>query len=138
MVELRPDRPGSGPIITGITATGFRLEGVEGPARRIDGALILTPRSALPWDAPAIAALHPDKLEPILGLAPRPEFILLGTGPALVHPPRDFIAAMEAMEIGVEPMDSRAAARAWGVLRAEERWIAAAIMAIADQPSSAR
>ena len=30
--------------------------------------------------------------------------------------------------IGIEAMDGRAAARTWGLLRAEERWIAAAIM----------
>ena len=51
-----------------------------------------------------------------------------GTGPALAHPPRAFIRAMEAHGIGVEAMDSRAAARAWGVLRAEERWIVGALL----------
>jgi uncharacterized protein len=35
---------------------------------------------------------------------------------------------MEARGLGVEAMDSRAAARAWGVLRAEGRWIVAALL----------
>jgi uncharacterized protein len=61
---------------------------------------------------------------------PPPEFLLLGTGAAMVHPPRAFIRAMEERGIGVEVMDSRAAARAWGILRSEERWIAAAIMGL--------
>ena len=44
------------------------------------------------------------------------------------RPPRAFVADLEARGIGVEAMDSRAAARAWGVLRAEERWIVAALL----------
>ena len=41
---------------------------------------------------------------------------------------RAFVRELEGRGIGVEVMDSRAAARAWGVLRAEERWIVAALM----------
>jgi uncharacterized protein len=63
----------------------------------------------------------------LLGLAPRPEFLLLGTGKTLVRPPRALAEALGARGIGIEAMDSRAAARAWGVLRAELRWIAGAL-----------
>ena len=38
------------------------------------------------------------------------------------------IREIEARGIGVEVMDSRAAARTWGLLRGEERWIVAALM----------
>ncbi len=64
----------------------------------------------------------------LLDLDPRPEFLLLGTGSGLRQPPRSFVRDLEARGIGVEAMDSRAAARAWGVLRAEERWIVAALL----------
>ena len=57
-----------------------------------------------------------------------PEFLLLGTGAELRRPPAAFRAAMDAAGLGVEAMDSRAAARTWGLLRGEERWIAAALM----------
>ena len=46
----------------------------------------------------------------------------------MAFPPRAFVAALEARGIGVEAMDSRAAARTWGLLRGEGRWIAAALM----------
>ena len=69
-------------------------------------------------------------IAPLLALDPAPEFVLLGTGANLTFPPRAFVAALEARGIGVEAMDSRAAARTWGVLRAEGRWIAAALMAL--------
>ena len=67
----------------------------------------------------------------MLALEPRPEFILLGTGPAIRFPARALIRALEARGVGVEVMDSRAAARTWSLLRAEERWIAAALMPLA-------
>jgi uncharacterized protein len=41
------------------------------------------------------------------------------------------IRALEARSIGVEAMDSRAAARAWGVLRGEGRWIVGAFYPVA-------
>jgi len=64
---------------------------------------------------------------PLFALEPQAEFLLLGTGATLVRPPRALVDALGARGIGIDPMDSRAAARAWGVLRAELRWIAAAL-----------
>jgi uncharacterized protein len=60
-------------------------------------------------------------------LEPAPEFVLIGTGDTLARPPRALIDALEARGIGVEAMDSRAAAKTWGVLRGEGRQIAAAL-----------
>jgi uncharacterized protein len=55
---------------------------------------------------------------------------LLGTGPTLKQPAPAFTRALEAAGIGLDAMDSRAAARAWGVLRGEGRRIAAALYPI--------
>ena len=90
--------------------------------------LLLTPEAALPWEPPALAALAAADIELVLALDPAPEFLLLGTGPAMAFPPRAFTEALAARGIGVEAMDSRAAARTWGLLRGEGRWIAAALM----------
>ena len=111
-----------GPLVQGFAGRGFRVDGIT-----YEGVL-LTPEAALPWTAPAPTALAEADVAPLLALSPAPEFILLGTGPALAFPPRAFAAALEARGIGIEAMDSRAAARTWGVLRAEGRWIAAALM----------
>ena len=78
-----------------------------------------------------IADLTEADLAPVLSIDPQPEFLLLGTGDTLVRPAPALIKALGARGIGVEAMDSRAAARAWGVLRAEDRWIGAALMALA-------
>jgi hypothetical protein len=49
-----------------------------------------------------------------------------------VRPPLALTKALGARGIGVEAMDSRAAARAWGVLRAELRWVAGALYPLAE------
>nr|WP_306294775.1 Mth938-like domain-containing protein [Sphingobium lactosutens] len=123
-IKLRRDDDGQGPIVTGFQGRGFRVRDDVFP----DG-LLLSPVRALAWiDAPTVDALTPESLGDLFDLDPRPEFLLLGTGANLRQPPRPFVRAVEALGIGVEAMDSRAAARAWGVLRAEERQIVAALL----------
>ena len=118
------DRDGqaSGPLVQGFAGRGFRVDG------GVYEGLLLTPERADGWEAPPLAELTTEHLAPLLALQPPPEFILLGTGPAMSFAPRGLVKALDALGIGVEAMDSRAAARTWGVLRAEERWIAAALM----------
>jgi uncharacterized protein len=116
------ERAAYGPLVQGYVDGGFSIDGT------IHRAALLTPERVLAWSPPAISDLAEGDLAPLLDLIPAPEFVLLGTGAATVFPPRPLIRALEARGIGLEAMDSRAAARTWGLLRAEERWIAAAIM----------
>lgn len=125
MTRVSPEDLPPGPLVKGFTPGGFSVEG------RIYRALFLTPELAAEWAPPALSELTVDHVEQVLSLSRPPEFLLLGTGPALTFPPRAFIRAVEARGLGVEVMDSRAAARTWGLLRAEERWIAAALMPLA-------
>ena len=121
------DRAASGPLVTGFSGNGFKIDGTPRP-----GGVLLTPTSAHDWVAPAPEAITTQAIASLLALDPLPEFILLGTGAATTQPPRAFAEALERQGIGLEAMDSRAAARAWGVLRAEDRWIAAALMPLYD------
>jgi uncharacterized protein len=123
MVSLEREPAARGPVISGFTPSGFRCDGQE-----YRTGLILTPEAAFDWQAPALAELDMDALLPSLGVVPPIEFLLLGTGATLVHPPKSLVAALDARKIGIEPMDSRAAARSWGLLRGEDRWIAAALL----------
>jgi uncharacterized protein len=122
MARFDRDPKPAGPIVRGFAGGAFAVD------ERRYRALLLTPESAAEWQAPPLAELKIADLEPILGLDPQPEFLLLGTGAAFAFAPRALRDAIEARGIGLEAMDSRAAARAWGILRAEERWIAAALM----------
>ena len=121
-----PEAKAPGPVVQGFVGAGFRSEGVVFPR-----GLWLTPARAIGWDAPALNTLEAAMLADLLALDPPPEFLLLGTGDALRRPPPAFVAALEAGNIGVEAMDSRAAARTWGLLRGEGRWIVAALLPLA-------
>src|SRR5688500_2287425 len=122
MPRLDRDPNARGPIVQGFADGDFAVDG--GRYR----ALLLTPENASEWQAPPLAELAIPDLEPILALDPQPAFLLLGTGPAFAFAPKALRNALDARGIGIEAMDSRAAARAWGVLRAEERWIVAALL----------
>jgi uncharacterized protein len=111
-----------GPVVQGFAADGFSVDG------QVYNALLLTPQGVAAWDAPAFEALTIAALEPLLALDPSPEFVILGTGPTHRVAPRSLTAALDERGIGIEAMDSRAAARTWGLLRGEGRWIVAAIL----------
>lgn len=122
---MRIDKAGaSGPVVGGLSATGFKVTDAAG-VTGVYPALLLTPTRADPWSPPPIDLLDEGALAALLD--PAPEFLLLGTGAELRHPPRAMVAALEARGIGVEAMDSRAAARACCVLRSEDRQIVAAL-----------
>ena len=122
MPGFERDAPARGPVVRGFTPDGFS---VDGKSYR---AVLLTPESAAEWDPPALAELQAGHLDALTGMKPAPEFIILGTGSATAFAPRTLVQALEDRGIGLEVMDSRAAARTWGMLRGEDRWIAAAIM----------
>jgi uncharacterized protein len=112
-MQIDPADRASGPVITGFSG---RAIVVDGARRR--GGVILTPETAFDWDGEDFAMALTQ---------PPPEFILLGTGKTLERPSPETIADYEAKGIGIEAMDTRAAARAWTLLRSEGRWISAAL-----------
>ena len=120
--RFEPVPPAGGPLVQGFTADGFSVDGI------VYRSVTLTPEQATAWTPPALADLEVADVEALLGIEPPPEFLILGTGPRQAFPSRAFVAALEARGIGVEAMDSRAAARTWSLLRGEGRRIVAALM----------
>lgn len=118
-MRIERDRAGAGPIVTGFGPGGFVVGGER------FAALLLTTAAASAWTPPALAVLEATALRALTDA--RPEFVLLGTGATLKRPSPALAASLDALGIGLEVMDSRAAARAWGVLRGEGRDIAAAL-----------
>lgn len=123
-MRMDRDREAAGPLVRGFGPGGYRVDAPDGTTG-VYPALLLTATRADGWSPPPLDRLDEAALAPLL--AEPIEFVLLGTGATLRRPPRALVAALEARGLGIEPMDSRAAARAWGVLRAEERQIAAAL-----------
>lgn len=113
MPTLERNDRAPGPAITGFAGPLIKVDGIARPS-----GVILTPDAVFDWDSHDFDQAVMD---------PPPEFILLGTGATLERPAPALVANYEARGIGIEAMDTRAAARAWGVLRAEGRWISAAL-----------
>ncbi len=126
MVELRKDVEFTGPVVTGFTPHGYKIGD-----RRFEQGLLISPEQALDWTASGVDRLDLVAILSRLNLSPPPEFLLLGSGLSMQQPPASFRREVEAAGMGLEVMDSRAAARTWGVLRAEERWIVGAFLPLA-------
>lgn len=56
-----------------------------------------------------------------------PEVIIVGTGATNIFPPRELVFAMARRGIGLEVMDTTAAARTFNVLVGEDRQVAAVL-----------
>ncbi len=77
------------------------------------------------WDAGPVADLTATHFEALLEQAP--EMVILGTGAASIFPARDLVFAFARRGVGLETMDSAAAARTWNVLAIEGRRVAAVL-----------
>lgn len=77
------------------------------------------------WRAVAIADLAPQSLAALLDL--QPELVIIGTGTRQVLPDRDLMFAMARAGVGLELMDTPAAARTFNVLVNEGRAVAAVL-----------
>lgn len=88
--------------------------------------IALTPEGLVEGFAPPpvkdLAEAHFDSL-----LRGDPELIVLGTGAAIVFPPRELTFAFARRRIGLEVMDTAAAARTFNVLAGEGRRLAAVL-----------
>ena len=89
-------------------------------------SIALTPDEYLgPWHAAPIAELTENHFEAVLGMGP--EIVLLGTGATNVFPPRELTFAFARKGVGLEVMDTAAAARTFNVLANEGRRVAAVL-----------
>ena len=75
------------------------------------------------WGTRSVAELGEVDFGPLL--AADPDIIVLGTGTTHVFAPRDLVFALVRRGIGLEVMDTPAAARTYNVLAAEDRQVAA-------------
>jgi uncharacterized protein len=122
-MALQPRQP---PSIDAYGAGGFRVSGV-----RREGSLLIVQDEAQAWAPKSLAELQPSHLDAVIALGAREvEFVLLGVGPKPAPPPPAVRQALQAAGIGLEVMDTAAAARTYNVLAAEGRRLACALIAI--------
>lgn len=104
---------------------GFRFGGMSHR-----GSILSLPSGIWGWAPSSIDVVDRVALKPVLDLASDLSFLILGTGPVLTPAPRDVRAAFQEAGLGLEVMDTGAAARTYNILLAEGRPIAAALIAV--------
>jgi uncharacterized protein len=123
MVDITPLLAKGSKSITGYGGGGFKIN-----QEFIAGSLLVLPEEVHPWgiaegETPTLA--HFSALEG-KGI----ELLLVGTGRTIAPLLPELRAALKAMGMSVDVMDTGAACRTYNVLLSEERKVAAAVIAV--------
>ncbi|TGQ69303.1 hypothetical protein EN829_029270 [Mesorhizobium sp. M00.F.Ca.ET.186.01.1.1] len=94
------------------------------------GSLLCLPSGIHGWEPADPSALTVADFEKLLAQADKIEILLVGTGKDLRPLPAPLRAAFKAAGIAADPMATGAAVRTFNVLLAEERAVAAALIAV--------
>ena len=122
---IRPAHyPGRAPI-DAYGGGGFRFAGMSHR-----GSLLCLPDGIHGWPVVRAEDIDHSSLAQVLAQADRVDVLIVGTGADLVPLPRALRAELSDMRIVAEPMSTGAAVRTFNVLLAEERAVAAALIAV--------
>ncbi len=94
------------------------------------GSILATPSGVRIWPVSAFAELTLASLQPVFEEAEAIDFLILGIGREIAFLPAFLREPLKAAGITVEAMATPAAARTYNVLVAEERRVAAALIAV--------
>jgi uncharacterized protein len=114
------------PLIDAYGEGGFRLSG-----ERHEGSLLVVGDLAQAWPVTTLSELTVESLAPVFDAGrAEVEFLLLGVGARNAQPPRALREALLAAGLGLEFMDTPAAAKLYNVLTSEGRRLALALIAV--------
>lgn len=113
------------PLIDGYGDHRFRLA-----AQEFEGSILLTPKGVYPWGVTRIEEATVASLMPLIEIAETFDFLIVGAGPTFSRWPKGVTTHLQNLRIIPDFMDTGAAARTYNVLRAEDRRVAAALIAV--------
>jgi uncharacterized protein len=113
------------PVLQGYGPGGFRISG-----QVVAGSVILLPEGVTPWPVATLEEADPSSLAPVITAAQALDLLVLGTGRHFALAPPALVAALRAVGVSVEAMDTAAACRTYPQLAAEGRRVAAALIAL--------
>jgi uncharacterized protein len=122
-MDVTPLIPAGRQVIEGYGDLGFTVSG-----HRWSGSVLVLPERTRAWPVAALAEMTLESLAELT--AARPDILLLGCGRQMGIVPRELRAALRAAGTVIEPMDTGAACRTYNVLLAEDRRVAAALIAV--------
>ena len=126
-MELTPADPSERQVIESYGGGRFRVSG-----RAYEGSILVLPHRTLSWPVADFTALTPESLDPLFETGESAvEVLLIGCGPKMALVPEALRAALRARGIAADAMDTGAACRTYNVLLAEDRRVAAALIAVA-------
>ena len=94
------------------------------------GSILCLPSGIYAWEPADPAALLPDDLAKVFAEVISVRVLLVGMGSMLRPLPRELRAALRDARISADPMSTGAAVRTYNVLLAEDRPVAAALVAV--------
>jgi uncharacterized protein len=124
-MDVTPIVPAGRQLIQGYETGGFRIAGI-----RHTGSVLVLPERTLAWPVSGPEQITAESLAPIRAAEPAVEILVLGCGARFVMIPADLRAALKAAGIAVEAMATGAACRTFNLLLAEDRRVAAALIAL--------
>ena len=124
-MEITPAIPGDRQVIAGYGAGMFRISGVV----HNSSIIVFTDRT-IAWPVQSLDGLTIDSLAPVRDADPAVEVLLLGVGGQNALVPSALRQALRDAGIVLDSMDTGAACRTYNVLMAEDRRVAAALIAL--------
>jgi len=124
-VDISPLAPEGRLIVDSYGPGRFKISG-----KTHLGSLLLSLDSVDPWRIQDPSALVADSLDPLMALEPPCEVVLLGCGARMTLVPSAIRAAWKERGLAVDIMETGAACRTYNILAAEDRRVAAALIAL--------
>lgn len=125
---MPPSRPQGyvTPPIDAFGEGGFRVAGT-----RKEGHLLILDGAARAWSVSGDPkALTVEDFQRFLLAQDRPDMVILGVGPRLIHPAPAIRKAFRDAGIGLEVLDTATACRTYNLLAGEARRVCAALIAV--------
>lgn len=94
------------------------------------GSILILPSGIRAWHATSVADITEDTLAPVFAEGSEIDLLLLGTGLDVAAIPERLRLRFRDERIGLDVMQSGAAARTYNILLAENRKVAAALIAV--------
>jgi uncharacterized protein len=104
---------------------GFRFAGMSHR-----GSLLCLPNGMFAWDVTAVDQISVETLAPVFACADDIDVLLIGLGPDIAAIPRELREALRERRVIVEAVNTGSAVRTYNVLLAEERAVAAVLIAV--------
>lgn len=126
-MDITPQVPEGRQLIQSYGGGRFRIAGTVHP-----GSVLVLRERTLPWPVTSVAEIVVGTLQPLLDMpaTARPDILIVGCGPTMTIAPLDLRRSLKSAGIALEWMGTGAACRTFNILLAEERRVAAALVAV--------